>query len=158
MIEVSFWTEPRVDQLKSLWSEGRSAAEIFRELGAKSRSAVIGKLHRLGLSDLTRADVLERKVHPPRRTANLQCLTRGTRASVLRQVTMGNLVLKAVKFDARHVEVSTEYQKPLLSLRNDSCRYPVSDEGPHIFCGVPEADFNGRKPYCSAHTSLARRA
>ena len=43
------WTEERVEKLKALRSEGCSAGIIANELGGVSRSAVIGKLHRLGL-------------------------------------------------------------------------------------------------------------
>lgn len=44
------WTDERVDRLKALWEEGKSAAEIAEILGDVSRNAVIGKAHRLGLS------------------------------------------------------------------------------------------------------------
>lgn len=43
------WTDERIDQLKSLWSEGATASEIAEKLGGVSRNAVIGKAHRLGL-------------------------------------------------------------------------------------------------------------
>jgi GcrA cell cycle regulator len=44
------WTEERVDILKKLWAEGHSASQIAKELGGVTRNAVIGKVHRLGLS------------------------------------------------------------------------------------------------------------
>src|SRR3954464_2663637 len=44
------WTDERVDQLKSLWTEGLSASQIARALGDVTRNAVIGKVHRLGLA------------------------------------------------------------------------------------------------------------
>jgi hypothetical protein len=45
------WTEDRVEQLKSLWTEGLSASQIARALGGGvTRNAVIGKVHRLGLA------------------------------------------------------------------------------------------------------------
>src|SRR5437588_10423097 len=44
------WTEPRVDLLKKLWADGLSASQIAAELGGITRNAVIGKVHRLGLS------------------------------------------------------------------------------------------------------------
>jgi GcrA cell cycle regulator len=43
------WSEERVEMLKSLWSQGRTASQIAEELGDVSRNAVIGKVHRLGL-------------------------------------------------------------------------------------------------------------
>src|ERR1700754_2085357 len=44
------WTDERVELLKRLWSEGLSASQIAAELGGITRNAVIGKVHRLGLS------------------------------------------------------------------------------------------------------------
>src|SRR5580700_2118654 len=44
------WTDDRIDQLKSLWTEGLSASHIAKVMGGISRNAVIGKVHRLGLA------------------------------------------------------------------------------------------------------------
>lgn len=44
------WTNERVEQLKTLWIEGLSASQIASQLGGVTRNAVIGKIHRLGLS------------------------------------------------------------------------------------------------------------
>src|SRR5258705_8478783 len=44
------WTDGRVELLKKLWAEGLSASQIAGELGGITRNAVIGKVHRLGLS------------------------------------------------------------------------------------------------------------
>ena len=45
------WTDERVETLKKMWAEGQSASQIAKELGAVTRNAVIGKVHRLGLSN-----------------------------------------------------------------------------------------------------------
>ena len=45
------WTDERVETLKRMWSEGQSASAIAKELGGVTRNAVIGKVHRLGLSN-----------------------------------------------------------------------------------------------------------
>ena len=45
------WSEGRVEVLKKMWLEGKSASEIAKELGEITRNAVIGKIHRLGLSN-----------------------------------------------------------------------------------------------------------
>ena len=47
------WTDERVETLKKMWSEGQSASQIAKELGGVTRNAVIGKVHRLGLSNRT---------------------------------------------------------------------------------------------------------
>ena len=44
------WTDERVELLKKLWADGLSASQIAGELGGITRNAVIGKVHRLGLS------------------------------------------------------------------------------------------------------------
>jgi GcrA cell cycle regulator len=49
------WTEERVAKLLELNAAGRSALQIAREMGAKSKSAIIGKLHRLGVAKVRAA-------------------------------------------------------------------------------------------------------
>jgi GcrA cell cycle regulator len=44
------WTDERVEKLKEYWAEGMSASQIAKQLGGVTRNAVIGKVHRLGLS------------------------------------------------------------------------------------------------------------
>ncbi|MCQ0968839.1 GcrA cell cycle regulator (plasmid) [Paracoccus sp. TK19116] len=50
------WTDERVETLKRMWSEGQSASAIAKELGGVTRNAVIGKVHRLGLSNRDEAE------------------------------------------------------------------------------------------------------
>ena len=50
------WTDDRVETLKRMWAEGQSASQIAKELGGVTRNAVIGKVHRLGLSNRTESD------------------------------------------------------------------------------------------------------
>lgn len=45
------WTDERVEKLKKMWADEHSASEIAKELGGVTRNAVIGKVHRLGLSN-----------------------------------------------------------------------------------------------------------
>lgn len=45
------WTDERVETLKKMWGDGQSASQIAKELGGVTRNAVIGKVHRLGLSN-----------------------------------------------------------------------------------------------------------
>jgi hypothetical protein len=44
------WTAERIEGLRVDWAEGFSASQIADRIGAPSRSSVLGKLHRLGLS------------------------------------------------------------------------------------------------------------
>lgn len=48
-IERAAWTKDRVSTLRKLWFEGLSATEIGQRLGC-TRNAVLGKVHRIGLS------------------------------------------------------------------------------------------------------------
>ncbi|WP_050528456.1 GcrA family cell cycle regulator [Pseudorhodobacter aquimaris] len=66
------WTDERVETLKKMWSEGQSASQIAKELGGVTRNAVIGKVHRLGLSNRAAAAAPEKaepaaKAAPPKR-------------------------------------------------------------------------------------------
>lgn len=45
------WTDERVEVLRKMWGEGLSASQIAKELGGVTRNAVIGKVHRMGLSN-----------------------------------------------------------------------------------------------------------
>ncbi len=58
------WTPARVDTLKSLWSEGLSASQVAKSLGGVTRNAVIGKIHRLGLSGRAAGGVIRRIALP----------------------------------------------------------------------------------------------
>lgn len=61
------WTHERVERLKVLWSEGKSASEIARELkGGVARNGVIGKVHRLGLAERRRVTKAAVTVTTPR--------------------------------------------------------------------------------------------
>src|SRR5258705_4741750 len=63
------WTDERVETLKKLWADGLSASQIAAELGGITRNAVIGKVHRLGLSGRAKspssAAPRPRKARPP---------------------------------------------------------------------------------------------
>jgi GcrA cell cycle regulator len=72
------WTDERVELLKRMWAEGQSASQIAKELGGVTRNAVIGKVHRLGLSNRAGDGAAERdeapeataaKAEPPARAA-----------------------------------------------------------------------------------------
>ncbi|MCC1480759.1 GcrA family cell cycle regulator [Roseibaca sp. Y0-43] len=58
------WTDERVELLKKMWNEGHSASTIAKELGGVTRNAVIGKVHRLGLSNRNGPDSSSDKPEP----------------------------------------------------------------------------------------------
>ena len=59
------WTDERVETLKRMWGEGQSASQIAKELGGVTRNAVIGKVHRLGLSNRVGGKDEEEEVGSP---------------------------------------------------------------------------------------------
>ncbi len=63
------WTDERVELLKKLWSEGQSASQIAKELGGVTRNAVIGKVHRLGLSNRSASGAAPSKPAPREKPA-----------------------------------------------------------------------------------------
>ena len=67
------WTDDRVETLKRMWGEGASASQIAKELGGVTRNAVIGKVHRLGLSNRgseeAKPDAAAPAPQPPEQTA-----------------------------------------------------------------------------------------
>ena len=82
------WTDERVELLKKLWADGLSASRIAAELGGITRNAVIGKVHRLGLSG--RAKTPSSSVSRPRKPRSSSHLFRSMRPAV-----RGNTALAA---------------------------------------------------------------
>ncbi len=58
------WTDERVETLKTMWNDGKSASQIAKELGGVTRNAVIGKVHRLGLSNRTQPSKAAKEAKP----------------------------------------------------------------------------------------------
>ena len=82
------WNDERVELLKKLWADGLSASQIASRLGGVTRNAVIGKVHRLGLSG--RATSSRSSSPRPRRVQ----APRQHRAPSLLFGTRGNVALK----------------------------------------------------------------
>ena len=149
------WTDDRVELLKKLWSEGLSASQIAGRLGDVTRNAVIGKVHRLGLSG--RATTSRMKSHRPRARA-----ASAKRAARPRQQAIGNPALRALyQPDAEpfvpaadELVIPLAERKTIQTLVESSCKWPIGDQQlrDFHFCGknrVPGL------PYCEHH---ARRA
>ena len=66
------WTDERVETLKKMWGEGQSASQIAKELGSVTRNAVIGKVHRLGLSNRVGTGPVPPVPVPPSKTVPLK--------------------------------------------------------------------------------------
>ncbi len=148
------WTDERVELLKKYWGEGLSASQIAGRLGGITRNAVIGKVHRLGLSG--RSTTTRLKSSRPRR----QVVTT-KRVNKAKLPNSGNPILQALYNDAdpyispaEEIEIPLEERKSLQDLTENSCRWPIGDPQ------TPEFHFcNGQKvpglPYCEHHSKRA---
>jgi len=176
---MSGWNDARVDTLKMLWAEGLSASQIATELGSGiTRNAVIGKVHRLGLSGRVK---VAKQPDPQKSKLPLPALTRRVRDDGLRKQALDRYAQKvgggaSTPMAEEHVasrseEVVTapggehndaDHIAPsgpnvdILGLTPTSCRWPLGamrDRPPYRFCGAPtEPD----KPYCEHHAKMAR--
>lgn len=131
------WTDERVDQLRSLWTEGLSASQIARVLGGVTRNAVIGKVHRLGLAGRASPARSEHLRLPMAPKAPLR-----VRPTVLPVVEEAPVILDDGSFAT------------VLTINDRMCRWPIGDpsENEFHFCGRKPK--NG-SPYCEAHARKA---
>jgi GcrA cell cycle regulator len=131
------WTDDRVEQLKSLWTEGLSASQIARALGGVTRNAVIGKVHRLGLAGRATPTRVERPRLPSAPRVSVR-----THIPEVPVVEEDPLTLS----DGNHATV--------LTINNAMCRWPIGDpaDNEFHFCGhKPKVG----SPYCEAHARKA---
>ena len=143
--------------LKKLWGEGLSASQIAGRLGGVTRNAVIGKVHRLGLSG--RATTSRMKTPPARVRA---CrLPSAWREAALSQPT-GNPAFRALYQPeaepyvppVEELVIPLAERKTIQTLTECSCRWPIGDPqmADFHFCGKNKVP---GLPYCEFH---ARRA
>ena len=164
------WTDERVSRLAKLWAEGLSASQIAADLGSVTRNAVIGKVHRLGLSG--RAKPAGKSNAGPRRKPAARAASRGggtngtngAKYARSRQTarTVGNTVIKVdfeeeVAFRPKPVEdlvMPVSRELDLLQLTESTCKWPTGDPTMpgFSFCGHSVSD---DKPYCEFHNKLA---
>jgi len=147
------WTDERVELLKKLWADGLSASQIAAELGGITRNAVIGKVHRLGLSG--RAKSANVGVPRQRKARSPSMLRIG------RNAIRGNTALA----HAYDVEAESEpelldniipigQRRTLMELSEQTCRWPIGDpgSGDFFFCGGNALE---SLPYCAYHSRIA---
>jgi GcrA cell cycle regulator len=143
------WTDERVELLKKLWADGLSASQIAAELGGITRNAVIGKVHRLGLSG--RAKSPSSSAPRPRKPRT------GTMMRLSRPQIRGNTALAydySAEPEPELMEIPVEQRKSLLQLNEATCHWPVGDPGStdFFFCGGEASDGS---PYCNFHSRVA---
>jgi GcrA cell cycle regulator len=145
------WNAERVEALKRCFAAGLSCSRIAHEIGV-SRNAVIGKMHRLGLSRPKELQQRERAARPgPRKVAGAW---RHRRATVAAQREL----LKAVFAESpcEEVPISSGRGCTLFELGRAKCRWPISSPDAADFCFCGNEPVKGL-PYCPGHARLAYR-
>lgn len=158
------WTDERVEQLKKLWIEGLSASQIAARMGGVTRNAVIGKVHRLGLSGRSRPS---RPARPISRTPRQRPVAPSRPSSF---GTMGATALKPqveaeaapapdyepepVPAPIHAVELPSGGRMTILTLTERTCKWPIGDPGDEDFhfCGHKS---EAAMPYCQFHAKAA---
>lgn len=132
------WTDERVALLKKLWGEGKTAAEIATTLGGVTRNAVIGKAHRLKLSNRMSPIQPTKKPKTPANTS-----------------TPPAPPLK--KLRPKAADVPKGQGLSLMDLKPNMCRWPSGDprDDDFGFCGGRCAT---GLPYCDEHAKVAYQA
>ena len=158
------WTDDRVDILKKLWAEGLSASQIANRLGGVTRNAVIGKVHRLGLSGRTTTS--RAKAPRPRRRTAPKTANTGSGSGGGGYRTSGNLALKTyydtdavaetqlMPSPVEELIIPVEERASILTLKESMCRWPIGDPGDSDFhfCGRSS---DQSTPYCEFHSRVA---
>ena len=135
------WNEEKVSKLKELWGKGNTASQIAEIIGGLSRNAVIGKAHRLNLSQKIRAKNL----------TSSQGYQNSTGENDLKQKKV-----RKNKFKSLIIEKNFEPENPkkLEELDESSCKWPIGhpEEEAFYFCGRSSLkDFS----YCKLHLLYA---
>jgi GcrA cell cycle regulator len=145
------WTPERVEQLRSFVATGLSCSQIAAQIGV-TRNAVIGKIHRLGLSP-GRPPGGSARTCPPRarhpRAASHQRLLR---------LMWPNGAPAAAMVEP--LAVASAQPCTLLDLAQGKCRWPLEDHGASgtaadfSFCGNEAV---AGLSYCVGHARMAYR-
>jgi GcrA cell cycle regulator len=152
------WTEDRVGALKKLWLEGQSASQIAKQLGGGvTRNAVIGKVHRLGLSGRATPS------QPARTTTFRPARTRTTppaQPSAPRRLEAGRTEAAqpaaprpAVAAPSLPAVAEMPGTATVMTLGAHMCKWPIGDPSSSEF------SFCGRRAsegvYCQEHARVA---
>lgn len=143
---MSVWTDEKMAKLEKLLIDGLSASQIAQKLGVfghcvdGGRSAVIGKIRRLGLEFQTpkKRTGVAKPTNPIKQMRQPAAKTRVSPA--LPDVPPSEPVLVA------------PHLLGILDLEPHHCRWPENSEAPFHFCGAQRADGS---PYCSEHHARA---
>jgi GcrA cell cycle regulator len=147
------WTDERVELLKKLWSDGLSASQIAAELGGITRNAVIGKVHRLGLSGRAKSASAGA---PRQRKARSPALLRIGRAAIRGNTALAHAYEIEVEAEPELIDniIPIGQRRTSMELTESTCRWPVGDPGggDFFFCG---GNTISPLPYCAYHARIA---
>ena len=152
------WTDERVELLKKLWTEGLSASQIANRMGGITRNAVIGKVHRLGLSGRaapSRASrPRQRKPRAPSHPSAAMFRTAGATALKPDVSAEPEAPPEPAPAPVHEIDIPPGERRTILTLTEHTCKWPIGDPGTEDF------HFCGRKsasglPYCPHHASIA---
>ncbi|MBY6239832.1 GcrA family cell cycle regulator [Methylosinus sp. Sm6] len=149
------WPAARVAAVAKLWAEGCTAAQIAAEIGGGlTRSAVIGKVHRLGLPARTRgarSSACPAKVIAPAPAGAAK--RPAAKAAALAEAKLAPVAAPLVAAPARTIipaapvdDGETALAASILDLVEGQCKWPLASG----FCGRPSA---GGKSYCARHAA-----
>jgi len=138
------WTDDAVETLTRLWRQGDLSATMIAQRLGVTRNAVLGKIHRLGLSQPRRPR--PPAIAPPPRPAKPRPVASARRASASAPVRMSPQPPAAI---GPGLVARLEHLPP------GGCHWPLGDPQAADFA------FCGRRaetgPYCSAHAGMAYR-
>ncbi len=140
------WTDERVELLKTLWAEGLSAAQIANKMGGVTRNAVIGKVHRLGLSGRATPAKPQRGCGAAQPRQEEAPVAKPARQEYKTMIPEPESISAVVLDSGDLTTVST--------IKNNMCKWPIGDpaKDDFHFCGQPSAT---GKSYCTHHARLA---
>ena len=142
------WTDERVELLKKLWQDGLSASQIAKQLGGVTRNAVIGKVHRLGLSGRATPSKPARTVFKAPRPARPISTAPSTPRRLAEPVSLHSHPVMPVRLVDEAPGTAT-----VLTLAVHMCKWPIGDPAADnfSFCGDHAED----GPYCLRHSQVA---
>lgn len=142
------WTAKSIGQLRSLWAEGHSTAEIGRRMGV-TKNAIVGKAHRLDLParpSPIRKQESDGVSAAPRRKPAREAAPTG------RTIPPPTPVRAAPQPPTQPAVSALVRHFPRASLR--SCCWPIGEPGQREFRFCSAEAVQG-KPYCAEHVAVA---
>jgi GcrA cell cycle regulator len=159
---ANWWSDEAVARAKALWPD-HTCSQIVgilasEKLGEFSRNAVIGKLHRLGLTsnDKTETDPTTRTAFRAPRVKRADKPVGSTAFKVIFGIKRQQKGAPSINADAFACKDIADIEPRNLSLLDpalgpNDCRWPTTASLPHLFCGLPK----WKGSYCHAHFKLS---